>query len=356
MSDKVYLAAIKTRDSELRCFKNLKEEELDQLMPLYELTKSRKTKVAPDGDIHRRMKQIGEIQQGRPFILDLSTNEKYMNPQIDNLLNPSGGFLDWYYFVFENYKNLNIIPMIHIFEDDDGVAPEVAQFVRKASEQTDLLAVRFPYDLEVEDYATYFEPISNALGEGTKVIVILDAEYIRDKAVADIASVSDQYIESCRAFAAYEDKIDDIFMLCTSFPSNVAQTGKSDAEGEFEYYEEQIFQRIREELPIKYGDYVSINTQQIEMKGGTFVPRMDVSLIDGSNLFIYKRFRRHAGSYPLCAKKMIGDNRYTSYELWSSAEIELAAQDKPSGISPSYWISVRMHYYIFTRLLLRARD
>lgn len=89
---------------------------------------------------------------------------------------------------------------------------------------------------------------------------------------------------------------------------------------------------------------------------GVLISALAVCRYDGSNLFIYKRFRRHAGSYPLCAKKVIADGRYKSFDLWSSDEITLAADDKPSGISPSYWISIRMHYYIYTRLLLRAND
>lgn len=105
---------------------------------------------------------------------------------------------------------------------------------------------------------------------------------------------------------------------------------------------------------VKYGDYASINTEQIEMKGGTFVPRIDIASQDGHRFF-YKRFRRNDGSYPRCARAVIDDGRYIDLKSWADGEISLASEDEPSGISPSYWISVRMNYYIATRYNLRTQ-
>jgi len=147
MSDFLYFPLIKTRDAELRCLKNIGEDRFKYLLPIYELTKSRKTSKAPDGDIYRRMRNIAEIQGGKPFILDLCADEKYINPQIEQLLSPYMGFRDWQYFVFDLHKDLNIIPMIHIYEDEGKVAAEVEAFVKEASQRTELLAVRLPYDL-----------------------------------------------------------------------------------------------------------------------------------------------------------------------------------------------------------------
>ena len=75
MSRFQYFPIIKTRDSELRCFKNLTQKQWEKILPIYELTKSRKTKLAPDGDISKRMDEINKIQGGRPFILDLTTEK-----------------------------------------------------------------------------------------------------------------------------------------------------------------------------------------------------------------------------------------------------------------------------------------
>ncbi|HDZ9215193.1 TPA: beta family protein, partial [Vibrio cholerae] len=116
MSEYKYFPIIKTRDAELKCFQNLDKIILDQILPIYELTKSRKTTKTPDGDINRRMGQIKDIQGGNPFILDLCTDDKYINPQIEQLIDEYQGFQDWQYFL-SIYKDLNIIPMVHLYED-----------------------------------------------------------------------------------------------------------------------------------------------------------------------------------------------------------------------------------------------
>ncbi|MDX1719296.1 MAG: hypothetical protein R3353_03995 [Salegentibacter mishustinae] len=350
MSEFVYFPTIKTRDAELRCFNNLDADAFDKILPIYELTKSRRTKKAPDGDIYRRMKQIEEIQNGRPFILDLSTDERYKNPQIEQLLSEHLGFKDWQYFIFELHNDLNIIPMIHIYEDDDGVMPDVIDFVKESSKRKRNLAVRFPYDLSQDEIEHYLNPIVESLIGDCKLYVILDGSFIRNENVDDIV---DTFVESCSGTKKFESKIEDVIMLCTSFPSSPASEGRDDADGKFEILEERVYQGIISEFPIKYGDYASINTEQIEMKGGTFVPRIDVASLDGMS-FSYKRYRRQSGGYVRCAQHTVSDQiNYTPLGVWADNEIMLASDGSPSGISPAFWISVRMNYYIKTRLCLR---
>ncbi|TDR12466.1 beta family protein [Marinomonas communis] len=349
MSDFVYFPLIKTRDAELRCFDNIHPEDFDNILPIYELTKSRVTSKAPDGDIYRRMERIKNIQKDRPFILDLSTDERYMNPQIQQLLSESHGFREWQYFILDLHSSLNIIPVIHIHEDNEGFS-DVEEFVKIASSKKEYLAVRLPYDLS-EDIDYYLSPIMKNLQDGCKLYVLLDAGYIRN---IDKAKVSEQFLETCESINNAA-KIKEVVMLCTSFPSSVAQEGGHDSDGSFDIYEEEIFNDVRRKFPIKYGDYVSINTEQIEMKGGTFVPRIDVASLDG-NTFTYKRFRRDHGGYVKCAKQTILDtSSYTPLNTWADKEIELASQNDPTGISPAFWISVRMNYYLKTRLNLRLK-
>lgn len=349
MSEFLYFPIIKTRDAELRAFSNIDDDSFDKILPIYELTKSRKTKKAPDGDIYKRMKKIEEIQNGRPFILDLSTDSRYINPQIEQLLSEQHGFKDWQYFLFDLHSELNIIPMVHIYEDDEGGLREVEEFVREASTNVSFLAVRLPHDLDKDEVEFYIEPIINNLSGDCKLIVIFDAGFVRD----NTDDVVDNYLVACSGTVRFLHKIEDVVMLCTSFPSNVASVGRSDDDGEFDIFEERIYRGISEEFPIKYGDYVSINTEQIEMKGGTFVPRIDIASLDG-NTFFYKRHRRNSGGYIECARQVLLDtNHYSNLNTWGDYEISVAAEGKPSGISPSFWISVRMSYYMRTRLMLR---
>jgi hypothetical protein len=350
MSNFLYFPIIKTRDSELRCFEHINAEDFERILPIYELTKSRKTIKAPDGDIYNRMRQIAKIQGKKPFILDLCTEERYKNPQIEQLLSEFNGFKEWQYFIFDLHSDLNIIPMIHIHEDDNGEFGDVEEFVKVASSKRDFLAVRLPYDLSSEDIEYYLTPIMDSLSGSCKIYVVLDAGYVRGQSATNVAQT---FLEACASTEDFGDRIENVVMLCTSFPSNVAQVGGDDVDGSFSITEEHIYEGVSSEFPIKYGDYASINTEQIEMKGGTFVPRIDIASEDGKS-FTYKRYRRANGGYIEAAKHTIADTKsYKPLGVWADEEILKASQDNPSGISPSYWITVRMNYYIKSRILLR---
>ncbi|OVZ83838.1 beta family protein [Yersinia kristensenii] len=343
MSEYKYFPLIKTRDAELKALSKFDSKYFNETLPIYELTKSRKAKVAPDGDIHRRMSTIKEVQGGRPFILDLTSNEKYINPQIEQLLNESKGFSEWRYFL-DFYRDLNIIPMVHIYDDDDFT--QVQHFVHEVSLIKDYLAVRLPYNLD--EYKKYIRPIVASLNHGCKIFVIIDGEQATRDNVNDITNGC---IFACEELDEFNASIEDIITVSTSFPLNPKDYGTDEA-GDIPILEETIFRDVSAQYPIKYGDYASINIQQVEIRGGTFIPRIDIAL---DKIFIYKRYRREKGSYPLCAKMVLSDVRYHQLGIWADKEIALAAADTPSGISPSFWIAVRVNYFMTSRVLLRNK-
>lgn len=344
MSDYCYFPLLKTRDAELKAISKLDEEYFDKILPIYELTKSRKTKVAPDGDIHRKMSQLKDIQGNRPFILDVTSNEKYLNYQLEQLLYECDAFYEWQYFI-NLYNEMNIIPMIHLYDEDDFI--EVERFVRKMSQKKCFLAVRLP--LYLDNYVKYIEPIIRNLSESCKLYVILDGGQIKKKESDDVI---EGFSNACSDLDGFSTKIEDIITISTSFPISPVLEGADD-HGAFPIVEEDIFKSLSNNYAVKYGDYASINIEQVEIRGGTFVPRIDISL---ESEFIYKRYRRNEGSYILCAQKMLSDNRYISQGTWADSEIELAANKNPSGISPSFWIAVRMNYYMCSRVKLRLKD
>ncbi len=347
-----YFPLVKTRDAELRCMMNLNLEVIDNILPIYELTKSRISKKSPDGDIHKRMQKLMEIQGGRPFILDLNTSEKYMNAQIENLISNDFGFYEWRFFIDSYDKDNNIIPMIHLYEDEDMVFEDVKKFVSLMSLSKKFLAVRIPSNLSAYDLDCYFEPIASAIGNGCKIFIIVDGEYLDRKNPNSFNALLSGFVTTISHIKKFSDIIEDIVMTTTSFPSSPAEAGRGDDAGEFEILEERLYRDVNNLMggDVRYGDYSSINIEQLEIKGGTFVPRIDVAVADK---FIYKRYRRDDGSYTLCAKNILADYRYKNLATWADKEINLAANGNPTGISPAYWISVRMCYYITSRLILR---
>lgn len=339
-----YFPLLKTRDAELKAISKMDEKYFSSTLPIYELTKSRKTLVAPDGDIHRRMTSIREIQNSRPFILDLTSNEKYINPQIEQLLDEFDGFKEWRYFL-SLYADLNIIPMIHVYDEEN--LDETENFVKLISREKDYLALRLPHDLD--DYKKFISPIVNSLNSRSKLLIILDAEQVSLKNENDVC---ESFIFACKDIEEFNEKIEAVVIIATSFPLSPASVG-NDEYGDVPIIEENIYSKVKQEYPVKYGDYASINVEQVEIRGGTFVPRIDIAMDDE---FFYKRFRRDKGSYSLCARKVVEDRRYINLDTWADHEIHKAADDEPTGISPSFWISVRMNYFMTTRVKLRCNS
>ncbi|WP_100657753.1 beta family protein [Alteromonas flava] len=355
----LYFPIIKTRDAELRAMEKLSADTKRLICPIYELTKSRKTSKVPDGDIHRRMSQLAEIQGEDEFILDLSTDKNYINPQIEQLLLPDHGFNEWYLFIAENHRELNIIPMVHVYEDEDGVADEVKSFVSKISAIKRKIAVRLPHNLTMPQINQCLDAITQSMDGSCKLIVIFDANFV-DRNNESINRVIGSFIECCVATEMFNQYLSDVVVVSSTFPSDVKSAGNHDSTGEFYVYEEDIYQAVKadQNTPnVSYGDYASINTEQIEMRGGTFVPRIDIAYVENErDKFFYKRYRRDDGSYPRCAREVLADRRYINGQNWSNEEIRNASVDKPSGISPAYWISVRMEYYINLKVDRRKVD
>jgi hypothetical protein len=289
------------------------------------------------------MKVIGEIQGDRKFILDVCTLSNYINPQIEQLIDETDGYHYWRYFL-SLYSNLNIVPMIHLYDDEDFT--EVQSFISYVSPLYDHLCLRLPFD--VDDLEKYVSKISEFLSHGCKLILILDADFVKKDRIHGIDDIVENFVTACSEVCDLPN-IDCTVIAGTSFPKSVASYG--DAEGSFDILEERIFKEVSREYDVRYGDYASINTEQIEVKGGTFIPRIDISLDEE---FFYKRYRRDDGSYVLCANEILADVRYKAIGCWADDEILTASKGEPNGRSPSFWIAARMNYFITSRVLLRT--
>lgn len=347
-----YFPLIKTRDSELRCFDKLGSEQLNKILPIYELTKSRKTKKSPDGDVNKRMEKIKKIEGKRPFILDVTTDDRYSNYQTRQLVDSYQGFEEWYNFIFSTHKDANIIPTIHITDLDD--MSETLKFVHKASQivKEKRLALRTPVSLDIKQLTTILTSVAGALKEDCKLILVIDAGQL-------FSNWTEIHQQACRLLNASlfaKEFVSDTVIVSSSFPKNVARAGKSDEHGYFNVHEEELYSKIRNEFKdISYGDYVSINLEQIELITAPFVPRIDIVAKDGLS-FSYWRRRKNAGGYTDCANELLNSTDYINLHTWADDEIKNAAEGQPTGISPSFWISVRMNYYIQVKLNLHCEQ
>lgn len=341
MMNYLYFPIIKTRDAEIKALSKLDASIFKNILPIFELTKSRKTQKTPDGDIHKKMLEIKKIAGDSPFILDLSTNKNYINPQIETLLSPDNGYYEWVYFL-NSYSHLNIIPMVHLYDDEDFT--DVEAFVDSPYIRDKHLAVRIPYN-EI-DIHKFISPIVRRMS-GNILYVIIDVGQVI-LPTDDIVNIVEERI---REIEKTNYPLIKIIVTSTSFPRLVGKHGEFF--GEFPIKEELIYQKLKIKNHIFYGDYASINIEQIEMKGGGFIPRIDVSL---EEKFFYDRRRRNAGSYVLCAQNILKNKDYENINTWADDEIAQAASGTPSGISPSFWIAVRMNYFITKRVSMRILE
>lgn len=351
----VYFPVLKTKDAELRAISCVDDLVLDKILPVYELTKSRTSKNNPVGDVSKRLDQIALIQGKRPFILDVSTDPKQMNSQIESVLVPDGGYKNWR-DMLTSYAELNIVPTIHIDFDEDPGLVNALKFVSIMSVAFPRLALRLPASLEEDEYSEVIEPILDELGEA-KLYVLLDEGCIRAAVKEDSLETVVELFESAKNIVLDigedTDWLESVVVIAGSFPQFVSKEGGGDEEGSFDIYEHGLFLALNgQDDLVKFGDYASVNINQTEMRGGTFVPRIDFC---DDGVFYYYRYRRDMGSYVKCAKKVVADVRFSNDFTWGDEEIRSASAGSPSGISPSFWISVRVNNYIHRRVEVLGR-
>ncbi|MDQ7965333.1 beta family protein [Pseudomonas plecoglossicida] len=348
----IYFPVLKTKDAELRAISAVDVLYRRKMLPVYEITKSRITKKNSFGDILKRLDQIKNIQGDMPYILDVTTDEKQKNEQTESILCPANGYESWRIWLDLNCGQ-NIVPVIHINYELDEDLNEAKSFVSSVTNKYKKMALRLPAHLDAEEYEEIISIVASEL-KGSRLYVLLDEGCIREKVKDDgLAAVAGAYqraFDTISRMPNSQEWLERVVCVAGSFPYQVAQEGKGDAYGKFEIYEHSLFVSLKHNRPsLQFGDFASINVKQIEMRGGTFVPRIDFGT---DTTFYYYRKRRDAGSYVLCAKQVLVDPMYSTNHSWGDAEIDSASKNTPSGISPSFWISVRACNYMIRRVKL----
>ncbi|MFA5093480.1 MAG: beta family protein [Candidatus Omnitrophota bacterium] len=357
MKNILYAPIIKTGDAEMRGLDNLNDENKNGITPVFELTKSRKSKNIPQGDIHRRLQKIQDIFGNRRFILDLTSDPNSTNEQIEKLLDNSNGYSNWINFLVLLKNDFpKLIPTIQI--TDKGVKTE-EEVYNRVKAQVELLDKHFTevvyrFPLEHDYYKTDLEHITNKISND-KLICIIDAGFITQ-------NKSGIYITKAKSIIADIKKygVKRIILSATSFPRNPTQFG-DEGDGEFNLEECSFFNGTKEDeasASFIYGDYATINPIRSDQAGGNgWVPRIDMPTEDV--LFYYrsrknKRELTYVDAYIRVARSMVSDQRYKNIkkeikDCWGIEQIELAAGGTPEGLSPSFWISVRMNIHMTIR-------
>lgn len=360
MKNLSYVPIIKTSDAEMRGIENLSDFYKNSITPLFELTRSRKSKYLPDGDIYRRVAKIKDIFGNRRFILDLTAERNLKNEQIENLLDNRNGYKKWIDFLVALKVDFpDLIPSIQITDTNVKSEKELYDRVEAEAEALDnnFAAIAYRLPLEYEHYKTDLQHIKSKTS-ADKILCILDAGFITQGKSGIYVAKAKSLVSEINNFG-----IKKIVLSATSFPKNPIQFGNDD-EGECKLEECLFYHGVKEDrsgVIFIYGDYATINPVRSDQAGGNgWVPRIDVPTED--KLFYYRSRKRnheltYADAYTRVAQSVINDQRYKNIkrkikDCWGIEQIELAADGAPEGLSPSFWISVRMNIHMTIRKIM----
>lgn len=337
-----YFPLLRTRDAELKAYSNLSSHVKDGILPIFEITRSRRSKNNPDGNINKRVEQLLDIHGARPFIIDLTTHEMWNNLQIDNLLNNfQNGFSAWCDFL-SSIKNDSIVPMIHYH--NRASTEDIKQQISKLENNFNNIAYRD--NVNDIDLMERLIQIVDYCNKPENLVVILDTGMLDIQNTFTPVNTFQQRIEEINQ----KIRAGLIIILAGFFPQSVVAPGYGqDDHGQFEILPIRVFNRLNiseSTIPIRYSDYGSVCPNPYSSGFGGWVPRVDVPMND--TLFYY-RFRRDVGGYIRAASEVLSDAIYeinTNEDVWGDNEISQAAEGNPNGRSPAHWISVRVNLHI----------
>lgn len=338
-----YVPALRTRDSELKGFENLKPLIQERMLPVFELTRSRRSKTNPDGSVIKTVDRLVELMGENPFVVDVTSLDSQGNAETANFLDPADSFRNWCNFVLSNLP-ASCIPVVHLSDPFDRA--EFSTQRARLEEKFHGIAIRVPTDYPDAPL------IAAALRAEPKrgcIVLLTDGGFVQQGQAAWMA-------KQCMGIASlFAGLVDLVAPLTSSFPSSVTETafGGGDAYGDFALEEVAVSEVMKTfgvpSTRIVHGDYGLVHPNDFEGTVTSWVPRVDVPL---AHTGFYYRYRRPAGGYALAASLAIRDVKYRALDCWAHEMVAKAATGSPEGRSPSFWISVRVNFHL-TRQVLR---
>lgn len=339
LSKYLYSPAIRTRRAELLGLSHIKDSYDAGFLPLFELTRSRRTKSNPEGSVEISVREVLEIVGDAAFVVDITGLSSLTNSEVEKLLDPDASFANWVEFVDKNLPR-SAVPVIHLTDpyDDAAVSHQLSKFVPRHG----AVAIRVP--AEFEDIELLARTVEREVGSFEHIVLYVDVGLVTEKGLRGAMA---RVVDVVLAVSDLNPGL--VVPLASSFPSTVTPFG--DEHGSFSLHEVSISDYIKGEfaqLNCIHGDYACIHPRDLEGMAINWVPRVDVPLDD--SLFYY-RFRRHDGGYVRAAAAALSDGRYSGIECWGDENIRLAAGGDPAGKAPAFWISVRLNLHIERQLI-----
>lgn len=341
-----YVPILKSKEAELKGYYFLDENIKNDILPLLELTRSRRSKNNPDGRIEIKFKAIQKsLGESRPFILDITSEASLGNAEITSMLDPDNGFQNWVSFIRSLPKV--VVPCIHYVGAIDN------DFKKQINDLYSFKdAVCFRVSNFEEEGISATQDFLQIVGE-RNVILVLDAIYVNKTSKDTVVLNARNFLNTISASLSSNAVV---VFAASSFPKSITTDGKIDDErGKCHLLERALYKEVSSASPVKgkkiiYGDYGLIHPIVYD-DFGRWIPRIDV--VEDSEVFYYRK-KIHDGGYVAAAKLVMADPRYRTLSvinLWADNEIAQAASGEPNGKSPSHWISVRLNMHITKQYL-----
>jgi hypothetical protein len=323
-----YLPSIRSRQAELRGYRELRAETKRALRPIVSIGKLGKL-----GDAERILDTAMDSVGGECFI-DLNVAAGQTCDTFEDLCNPDGNYRNWRELVAsrdgttpvallrENATERPFIRQVLQIEDDYGVV-----LIRSRRPARDLPAL---------------QAALSAVDDVNNVLIVLDLGYVR-------GSLEAKEQETLRVISALRttDPATRIAVMGSSFPKAVSAYGE--LRGFLEIFERDLHARIGGDQVAIYGDHAAIYPEPFEASISRFVPRIDYCL-DGA--WLYERRRTDDGGYVECAQQLMRlpdwDDGFADV-AWGADIIRQTGQTRsiPAGFgSPANWIAARVNMHI----------
>jgi len=329
-----YVPALRSRQAELRGFRELRPEIKASLCPVVSIGRLGRT----SGSAGVAEKVVECI--GRPFCADLNTSSEQQCEDWQALASPDGNFQAWREFV-AGMENAIPVALIR-----DGAAERA--FVRQVlaiENSNGVVAIRSRRP------ATEFPLLQaavSAVEDVNNVLVILDLGYIR-------ASLDAKELEASRIINALRnvDPTIRIVTMSSSFPRALSAYGET--AGRLEILERDLHARLGGSEVSIYGDHAAIYPEPFEASPSRWVPRIDCATPEA---WIFRRHRADDGGYPRCASELVATPDWEvdfAQANWGAGTIlqQSAAQEPLAGFgSPAPWIAVRVNIHLERQALL----
>jgi len=353
-----YTPILKTTTAELRGVRELEADIKDQFTPVFELTKSRKTKKLKEGDINRQLEHTKNSFSGRPMILDLTGNPNYQNSQIKKLQTSDGGYRAWVRFLTRKKSEIpGLIPVLQVTDEDVDTEKEYYDRLRLQAgalgRRFDRVVFRIPIDYE--DYGGDVSAIAEGLSL-EQLVAIVDADFIPQNKSSVYGDAAARIVLDLN-----ERGVGQVAVAGSSFPLNPTQFGE-DTEGQFNLEEVRFYRYVTRKPDVghvTYSDYATVHPQPSLQAGGRgWVARIDLPCED---TIWYQRSRKEKSEktytnaysrvgFAVASLPEFADVTSLTGTCWGIEQIEMAAEGYPPGLSPSFWISVRINTHINVRL------